>query len=52
MLINSTFNLITVISWQSVLLVEETGVSGIAKGYGILMDVTSDARTAYYPEAL
>ena len=28
MVFNATFNLITVISWQSVLLVEETGVPG------------------------
>ena len=28
MVFNATFNNITVISWQSVLLVEDTGVSG------------------------
>ena len=28
MMFNATFNNISVISWQSVLLVEETGVSG------------------------
>ena len=28
MVINATFNNVSVISWQSVLLVEETGVSG------------------------
>jgi hypothetical protein len=38
MLFNATFNNISVILWQSVLLVEETGVPGENRRYNLRMD--------------
>jgi len=49
MVFNATFNNISVISWWSVLLVEETGVPGEnhSSGWDIL-EVLSDLNSVYY----